>query len=62
MMMKDKEIYLPNKESVNGHRCEGTNVATKCEMFMNHSKTFIGICKKKKKKDKTAKQGVLKRS
>ena len=33
-----KEICLLNKESKNGQRCERTNMAAKCEMFMNCSK------------------------
>ena len=41
-----KEICLPNKESINGHRCERTNKAAKCEFFMNCSKQLIGIFKK----------------
>ena len=36
----------------------------KCEMFMNCSRKFIGICKKKNKNktNMTAKQGILKGS
>ena len=45
---KEKEIYQPNKKSIGGHRCERTNMAAKCEIFMNCSKNFIGICKKRK--------------
>ena len=36
---KEKGICLPNNKSQSGHRCERTNVAAKCEMFMNWSKT-----------------------
>ena len=46
---------MPVKESISGHRCERTNMAEKCEMFMNCSKNFIGICKK----IITAKQEIL---
>ena len=43
---KEKEICPPSKESMCGHRCRRTNVAAKCEMFMNCSKNCIGICQK----------------
>ena len=43
---KEKEIYLPNKEFVIGHRCDRTYMATKCEIFMTCSKILIGILKK----------------
>ena len=35
---KEKEICLLSKESIIGHRYEGTNITAKCEMFMNGSK------------------------
>ena len=44
---KEIEICLPNKESLSGNGFERTNIAAKCYMFMNYSKNFIGICKKK---------------
>ena len=31
---KESEICLSKKESISGHRCERTNMATKCEMFV----------------------------
>ena len=34
---KEKEICLPNKESIRGHRCERTIMVAKCEIFMNCS-------------------------
>ena len=34
---KEKEICLPNKEALIGHRCEGTNMVAKCEIGMNCS-------------------------
>ena len=55
---KEKEIYLPNKESINGHRCERTNMDTNSEIIMNCSKTFIGI----HKQQIWLKQGILKES
>ena len=51
---KEKEICLPNKESISCHRCERTTMDAKCEMYMNCRKNFIGICKKN-----AAKQGIL---
>ena len=47
---KEKEICSPNKESISGHRCEGTNMAVRFEIFMNCSKDLIGICRKGKEK------------
>ena len=52
---KEKEMFLPNKESISGHRCERKNVEVKCEMFVNCSINVLGICI-------TAKQGTLKLS
>ena len=43
---KEKEICLPNKGSVSVHRYERTTMVAKCEMLMNCSKKFIGICQK----------------
>ena len=34
-----------------------TDMSAKCEMFMNCSKNFGGICKKKKKKNMSTKRG-----
>ena len=36
------------QEMQNFHRCEITNMDTKCEIFMKYSKNFIGIYKKQK--------------
>ena len=44
----EKEICLLNKESLFVHRCEIPTMAIKCEIFMNCSNNFIGICKKLK--------------
>ena len=33
-----------DKKSVSGHRFERTDVVAKCEIFMNCSETFIGMC------------------
>ena len=52
---KKIQIYLPNKESMSGSRCEKMNMATKCEMSMNFNESIIGICKK----GMTGKQGIL---
>ena len=38
---KEKEICLPYRESISGHRCERTAMAAKCEMLMNCIKNFI---------------------
>ena len=45
-MIKEKEICLPNKESISGHRCERTTMVSKCETFMNCSKTSQAFVKK----------------
>ena len=42
----EKEICVLNKEFISGQKHEKTNVAAKCEIFMNCSKNLIGICKK----------------
>ena len=55
---KEGKICLPNKESLSNHRCERTNIVAKCEILMNCSEHFIGICKK----NAAAKQGILKGS
>ena len=50
---------------MSGYICNITNMATKCDIIMNSNKNMIGICKKKKKKERkklTAKQGILKGS
>ena len=31
---------------ISSHRCERTNMAAKCDNFVNWSKIFIGTCKK----------------
>ena len=41
-----KKMCLSNKDYVSGHRCERTNMAAKCGIFMNCYKTFIGIIQK----------------
>ena len=38
--IRKKEICLPNKQSISGHKCERINMATKCEMFMKCSKNL----------------------
>ena len=43
---KEEEICLPNKESINGHKCERIGMDAKCEMFMNCSKTSYAFAKK----------------
>ena len=55
---KEKEICLPNKESISSHRCERTNMVAKCEMFMNCSKTSQAFTKR----NISAKQGILRES
>ena len=47
---KEKEICLPKKESVSGHNNERTNMTVKCEMFINCSKYFMGLCEEKENK------------
>ena len=46
----EKEICVPNKESINGHRCERTDRASKNEMY------------ELQKANLTARQGILKAS
>ena len=41
---EEKEICLPNKESVSVHRCERTTMNAKCEVFKNCSENFMGTC------------------
>ena len=55
---KERELWLPNKEPVSGQRCERTTMASKCEIFINCSKNFIGIFKT----NMNAKQGIIKAS
>ena len=56
---KDKEIHVPNKESIISHIYDRTHVAAKCELYINCSKTFRGK-KRYKKRDMTAKQEIIK--
>ena len=42
---KEKGMHLPKKQYISCLRCERTHVASKCQIFMNCSKTFTGICK-----------------
>ena len=37
---KEKEVYLPNKELINGHRCERTTMTVKCKITVM-TKLFI---------------------
>ena len=32
---KENKIFPPSSGSISGYRCERTNMARKCEMFMN---------------------------
>ena len=40
--INENEIYLPNKESISGHRCERTNMAYKCKIFEAVNLTLHG--------------------
>ena len=53
---KEKEMCLPNKESISGHKYERTNMATKCEMFCE----LQGNLNRNLKKKLTVKQGIHK--
>ena len=46
-LIKEKELYLPNKEFISDHRGKRKKMAAKYEMFMNSSENCIGIYKKK---------------
>ena len=36
--IKENEMCLPHLEAISGHKCQRTNIAAKCEIFMNYSK------------------------
>ena len=43
---KEKAICILNKESISGQKYERIYMGTKCEVFVNYSQNFVGICKK----------------
>ena len=56
---KENKICVPNRESISGHRCKRTYMTTECEMFVNCSKNFIDIEKKKQTNMTVNTKGVI---